>query len=214
MPETVSLNSAAVIVLAAGASTRMGVPKQLIGLNGRPLLRHAVDIALAAACGPVVVVIGYREQDMRAILTGLPLDIVINDRWAEGMGASIQMGLRAVASRKVEGAILMLADQPLITPEFLRRLVIGNRVTGKRIVAARYAGTAGVPAFFSRDAFPLLSALPANQGCKSVIFANREHTLFEDCPEAAIDIDTPEDYCKLAPRDFCRSSTAPTTRLK
>jgi molybdenum cofactor cytidylyltransferase len=112
------------------------------------------------------------------------------------MGTSIQAGLRALESSGVDGAILALADQPFVTSEFLSELVATHRETGKPIVASRYSGTAGVPAFFARKAFPLLLALKPDQGCKGVILGHPEDAVLMDCPEACIDIDTPEDYAR------------------
>jgi molybdenum cofactor cytidylyltransferase len=174
----------------------MGAPKQLLDFHGKPLLRHAAECALAAGCDPVIVVLGAAEEQIRPALAGLPVEIATNERWLEGMGASIQAGLRALGDREVSGTILALSDQPFVTPAFLGELVVKHRETGKRIVAASYSGTAGVPVFFARDAFPLLMALKPDQGCKGVILGHPADALLVDCPEAAVDIDTPEDYAR------------------
>jgi molybdenum cofactor cytidylyltransferase len=185
----------AFVLLAAGSSVRMGEPKQLLNFRGQPLLRHSAAAALASGCSPVVVVLGAREQELRAALAGLAVEIVVNERWAEGMGTSIQAGLRAIAAgRDVRGTVLGVADQPLVGPELVRGLVARFESSGKAIVASRYMGTVGVPACFAREMFPLLMALPADKGCKGVILEQRDNALLVDCPEAATDIDTPEDY--------------------
>ena len=190
----------AIILLAAGNSSRMGGPKQLLPFRGKPLLRHAAEVALSSDCEPVVVVLGFREQDTRTVLSGLAVEITINGRWAEGMGTSIQAGLHAISSRNICGVILTVGDQPFVTSGFLRRLLVRHQETGKNIVASRYSGTAGVPVFFSLKALSLLHSLQPNQGCKGLIFGKLNDTEFEDCPEAAIDIDTPEDYLMLMTR--------------
>jgi molybdenum cofactor cytidylyltransferase len=197
----------AAILLAAGNSSRMGAPKQLLDFRGKHLVRYVAEALQAAGCDPVVVVVGAYEHEVRAALTGLPVEIVVNERWPEGMGTSIQAGLRALQTDlpaleeqninngvTVKGAILALADQPFVTPEFLRGLIAKHRVSGKRIVAAQYSGTAGVPVFFACEAFPLLMALKPEQGCKGVILGHPAEAVLIDCPEAAMDIDTPEDY--------------------
>jgi molybdenum cofactor cytidylyltransferase len=199
LPETVpesAIPQTALILLAAGNSTRMGAPKQLLDFGGRPLLRHAVETAQAAGCGPVIVVLGANEQEIRACLAGLPVEIVVNERWPEGMGTSIQTGLRALENKDVSGAILALCDQPFVSSGFLAGLAAKHNETGRAIVAAQYAGTAGVPVFFAREAFPLLMVLKPDQGCKGVILGHPADALLLDCPEAAIDIDTPEDYAR------------------
>lgn len=186
----------AVILLAACNSTRMGAAKQLLDFGGKPLLQHAIETAQASGCDRVIVVLGANESEIRPALTGLDVEIVVNDRWAEGMGTSIQAGLQALEDRGIGGAILALSDQPFVTSDFLRGLVKRHCQSGQPIVAAQYSDTAGVPVFFARQAFPLLMALKPAQGCKGVILGNPNDALLVDCPEAAIDIDTPEDYAR------------------
>ncbi len=193
MPEPVS-RSCAAILLAAGSSSRMGRPKQLLPFGGKPLVRHAAETAQEAGCDPIVVVLGSGEAEIRPALDGLRVEIVVNERWPDGMGTSIQAGLRALGSRDVEGAILTLADQPFVTAAFLSGLMALHRESGRPIVAAQYSGTAGVPAFFAQQAFPLLMALQPSQGCKGVILGHPAEAHLVDCPEAAMDIDTPRDY--------------------
>jgi molybdenum cofactor cytidylyltransferase len=193
MSENAAMKSA-LVLLAAGNSTRMGAPKQLLDFGGKPLLRHAAEVALSAGCDPVIVVLGARGQELRQALAGTPVEVVLNQRWADGMGTSIQAGVRALEHREVSGAILALADQPFITADFLRGLAEKSVETGRPIVASLYSGTAGVPVFFAREAFPMLMKLEPEQGCKGVILGHPADSLLVDCPEAAIDIDTPEDY--------------------
>jgi molybdenum cofactor cytidylyltransferase len=199
MPEDAS-GRFAVILLAAGNSTRMGTAKQLLDFGGKPLVRHAAESAQSSGCDTVVVVLGANEAEVRPALANLDVEIVVNERWAEGMGTSIQAGLRALENRDIKGAILALSDQPFVTADFLRGLVDKHYQNGKPIVAAQYSGTAGVPVFFAREVFPLLMGLKPHQGCKGVILSHPLDALLVDCPEAAMDIDTPEDYAR-ATRD-------------
>ncbi len=186
----------AVIILAAGNSARMGRPKQLLDYAGEPLIRRAACVALQARCGPVVVVLGANEPQIREALVGLDLEMTINPRWPEGMGTSIQAGLGSAGLNSADAVILLLADQPRVSSAFLQQLVERHHQTGKPIVAAQYAETAGVPALFARSTFPLLLALSPNQGCKQVILHHPQDALLIDYPEAATDIDTPEDYAR------------------
>ncbi|QOY90140.1 nucleotidyltransferase family protein [Paludibaculum fermentans] len=187
----------AAILLAAGNASRMGAPKQLLDYGGRPLLRHAAETALASGCSKVIVVLGAKAGAVAPALDGLPVVTVVNPRWDEGMGTSIQAGLRAAAAASAEAVILMLADQPLISAGFLDRLIGIHTDAGQAIVAARYAGTAGVPALFARQYFDDLEALRPAQGCKAVIQANEGNACLVDCPEAEFDVDTPDDYQRL-----------------
>ncbi len=167
----------AIVVLATGGS------KQLLEVEGKSLLRHAVEAACGSGCSPVVVVLGRREMEMRAALEGLRVEVVINRRWMEGTGTSIQAGLNALSDCDICGAILASAAQHSITAEYLRGLVTTHYESLKPIVASRYSGTAGVPAFFAQAFFPRLMALKADQGCGGVILAHEAEALLVECPE-------------------------------
>ncbi len=187
-----------IVVLAAGNSTRMGTAKQLLDYCGKPLLRHTVEVAVRAMSqSHVSVVLGSRIPELLPALAGLPVTILENPRWEEGMGTSIHTGVAHAEAAGLDGVILALADQPLITPESLDRLIHTHMETRQPIVAAQYAGTVGVPVFFSREFFPKLLALKPQQGCKGVILSHPDHAFHLDCPEAEIDIDTPQDYSSL-----------------
>ncbi len=197
--ETKSELSYAVVMLAAGSSTRMGSPKQLLIYEGKLLIRHAVEVALRTTCDAVVVVLGANAGPIRAALEGLETGdkqvvVVDNPRWPEGMGTSIHAGIQAVELLGREGAILALADQPLITPDILNSLAAEHLRSGLPIVASQYAGTVGVPVFFAKSHFPQLAALAPDQGCKGVILKNGSAALRIDCPQAEVDIDTPADF--------------------
>ena len=183
-------------MLAAGNSSRMGTAKQLLDFGGKPLVRHAAEIALRSVCRPVVVVCGAFADEIRGALAGLPIILVTNPEWQAGMGTSIQAGLGALPS-DCAGALLILADQPRLTAEVYDNLVRMHEETRMPIVTAEYADTVGVPVFFAREYFEHLLALPADQGCKGVILKNEGRALRVPCPEAEADIDTPADYCRL-----------------
>jgi molybdenum cofactor cytidylyltransferase len=192
------MNNIALVLLAAGGSTRMGSPKQLLTYQGRPLIRHAVETAIASGCDPVMVVLGSHVQEIRAVLDGLDVVVVENTEWEKGMGTSIRAGISGAEIMGCDGAILALADQPLVTPEILKHLVEEHEETGRPIIASEYAGTVGVPAFFAREYFPHLTGLLPSEGCKAVILAHLEQSIRISCPEAETDLDTPGDYQAVA----------------
>jgi len=187
------------ILLAAGNSTRMGTPKQLLQYRGRPLVHHAALVALQSRCRPVIVVLGANAGPVRQALHDLPVEPIENPLWSEGMGTSIQAGLRAAVDYELDGIILALADQPLVTADTYNLLVAGHETSAKPIVTSVYAGTVGVPVYFAREYFPHLMALKPDQGCKGVILAHSDNALRIACSEAEEDIDTPLDYLRLTP---------------
>jgi molybdenum cofactor cytidylyltransferase len=189
----------ATIILAAGNSCRLGRPKQLLPFGDSNLLCHAVESALGAALGPVFVVLGAVEEMCRESLAGLPVTIITNPKWREGMGGSIAIGIQALVESSHRAAIILLCDQPAITPGILRTLEERQRLTGRSIIASQYGSTLGPPALFSADHFPKLRLLRGDRGAKS-LFESQSDLAIVACPEAAIDIDTVADLTALQDR--------------
>ena len=192
-----------IVVLAAGGSQRMGQPKQLLPFGGRTLLRRAVETAMASTCRPIVVTIGAHEELLGPELHALPVFVAHNPDWAQGISSSLRVGVQALtkAAPSVEGALIMLADQPLVSAEDLDRLVAVHRETGKDIVASEYAGTRGVPVFIAAWLFEQATRLTGEAGGKSLIARYAEHVASVPLTGAATDIDTPADYERLAGAD-------------
>ncbi|MDB6068378.1 MAG: 4-diphosphocytidyl-2C-methyl-D-erythritol synthase [Pedosphaera sp.] len=190
------------MILAAGGSTRLGRPKQLLPFRGRSLLRHAAETALESVCRPVVVVLGAKAERLEAELNGLAVKVVNNPEWVSGMGSSIWAGLEAMGLAgdgevDTNGVVIMLCDQPLISARRLDELVAAQSVCAKGIVAAEYGGTTGVPALFSRKYNGELAGLGAAEGAKRIILEHADDVERVYCPEGAIDIDTEADYERL-----------------
>jgi molybdenum cofactor cytidylyltransferase len=186
------------IILAAGASTRMGRLKQLMPFGGGTLLWHVIDTALDAALGPVVVVIGAEADEVEQAIAHKDILVARNENWRSGMGSSIRAGLRAIeeSGEKCDAVAILLADQPNITARHLSQMRSRLQSSGARIVAAEYGGSVGAPAFFLRDLFPLLASLPPEAGAKAML-KGAAHVEHFPLPEAAFDVDTPEDYDSL-----------------
>jgi molybdenum cofactor cytidylyltransferase len=185
-----------VIVLAAGASTRFGSPKQLVRLNGRPLLHLAVSRAVEVAGQAVTVVLGANAVELAPLLRHTPAAVVVNRDWSEGMGSSVRTGVSRVPAT-ADAVMLMLADQPAVTAEDLRRLIGTWRRQPQCIVAAHYAGTTGVPAIFPREDFTALAGLRGDAGARALLKRGGERLVRVPLQSAEIDIDTPEDLLKL-----------------
>jgi molybdenum cofactor cytidylyltransferase len=198
--------SVALVLLAAGASTRMGRAKQLLEYRGRPLLRHSVEQALGSGCRPVLVVLGAEADACRQAIGDLPVAIAINPDWQEGMGSSIRVGVSALMAqedsrpepgRAADAVVIALCDQPLISSTFFDALV--QRYVERRapMVAASYDDRPGVPALFARLLFPRLVALDGAAGAKALLQSAGGHLLTIPAPHAAVDVDTPDDYARL-----------------
>lgn len=189
------------MLLAAGASTRMGVaatPKQLLIYEGQTLIRRAAETALASVCSPVVVVLGANAVRVGAELE-LPVIVTRNREWETGMGSSIRTGVEAVLATDadVDAIVVQLCDQPFVTAELLDTLIERHRETGKTIVGTEYRGTRGVPALFARELFAELRALSGHEGARQIIRNHPDDTAVVPFVGAAIDIDTPQDYDAL-----------------
>jgi CTP:molybdopterin cytidylyltransferase MocA len=184
------------VVLAAGASRRFGSPKQIARLDGRSLLQRSLAAATAAVGDAVILVIGAQAARIAASLSGDAVRIVVNHAWEEGIASSIRTGIARLPDA-CEGALLMLVDQPLVGAESLQRLVEAWRSAPQAIVAARYANTIGAPAIFPRWCFADLSRLIGDEGARSVLHRYADRVRHVELPEAAIDIDRPEDLIAL-----------------
>jgi molybdenum cofactor cytidylyltransferase len=178
--------SIAAIVLAAGASSRLGEPKQLVRLGNETLLERAVRISQEAGCSPILIVIGAQYQ---RILSGSILqDVtkVVNDRWQEGMGGSIRCGVEALqrVAADIEGTVVMTCDQPAVSVRHLQQLM-----QTRDLRASRYAGKSGIPAFFPREYFDVLMTLHEDKGAGELL----QKANFEVLPDGELDIDTVAD---------------------
>jgi molybdenum cofactor cytidylyltransferase len=191
-------SSVAAVILAAGAATRMGFPKQILPFRGRSLLRHAIDAATAAGLAPIFVVLGAHLERIEPELAGLPARAVLCSNWADGQGASVRAGVRALCdgTNEPDAVVLLLCDQPLLGPDVLREL-LAVHTAGADVAASTYAETVGVPALFGRNWFPRLLDLPDSAGAKRLLAAAGDDLRRIPFPGGAFDIDTPMDYDRL-----------------
>ena len=192
------------IILAAGSATRMGRPKQLLPYQGRSLILHAVEVALASLCQPIIVVLGAYVEQIKPELMPKAVQVVENSQWQEGMSSSIRAGISMLlkTNSKLDAVIISLADQPLVSPQIFNLLIQSYQETQKVIIASKYNETTGVPALFSNALFPELMELEGDKGAKKLIQKYIDTGVILLIPEAAIDIDTPDDYKQLLLKNF------------
>jgi molybdenum cofactor cytidylyltransferase len=182
----------AAVILAAGGSSRLGRPKQLLQLAGETLLHRTARMAIESGCDPVVVVLGAVVEQARKILADLDVRIAINDRWPEGLGTSVSVGISAL--NEAEAALVLVCDQAMVNVESLRKLRAAYDREGRGIVASRYAGTLGVPVLFSRAYFPALRGLNGDSGARTLLQQFATEVVAVDLPEGAVDVDVAADW--------------------
>jgi CTP:molybdopterin cytidylyltransferase MocA len=181
-----------VVLLAAGASRRLGRAKQLLEVDGEPLVRRAACYALATEPLHMVVVLGAAEGTVHAALSALRFDAVVCDRWEEGMGRSLADGLGALDAL-CAGALVVLCDQVALTPEHLVALRDAWRRSPSGAAASGYGGVAGVPALLPRAWFDALAEEPADRGARALLLRNRREVTVVPNERLARDVDVPGD---------------------
>lgn len=186
-------------MLAAGASVRLGSPKQNLDFQGQTLLQHAVQAALQSGCVPIVVVLGAKASELRPQLNFPEITIVENPEWEEGMGSSIRHGVATLlqAVPDLDSVVLMPCDQPFVSGKLLHQLVGEKEKNFKKIIACAYQDTIGTPVLFDKQYFPDLLNLEGAQGAKKLLFQYPEEVATISFELGGFDIDTPTDYQTL-----------------
>lgn len=180
------------ILLAAGASRRLGRAKQLVELDGEPLLRRAARALVATRPLETLVVLGHDAERMRAALDGLPVRCVVATDHAEGMAASLRAGLAALDAR-CDGALVALTDQPALHADHLGALLDAWRAQPSRAAASVYAGVLGVPALLPRAWFDELAQLRGDVGARALLRARAANVIAVAAPALARDVDVEAD---------------------
>lgn len=185
------------VILAAGASSRLAAPKQLISFKRQTLLGRTANLAEHCFSNQVIVVLGAHAHRLRRELVGRCCRVAVNIQWRTGIASSIVAGIRALPPA-CPGALIMLCDQPLISATHLRSMIATWMRNKSRIVAAAYEMTLGVPAIFPQPCFKLLKQLKGDVGARRLLRDALEIALPVPIPEAALDVDTKQDLSKLA----------------
>ena len=183
------------VVLAGGASRRLGTPKQLLRIDGQTLIRRAVCLAMEAGCSPVVAVLGANAEEILAELKDLSIFTVFNADWQTGMSTSLVAGLSGMVAYDSECShvLITVCDQVHVTVETLRTLRLRASANPAKIVAASYSGVTGVPAIFPRAFFSGLLAIRGDKGARGLLQELISDVESVEFPGGALDIDTLED---------------------
>ena len=192
-------SSVAAIILAAGASRRMGRPKQLLPYRGETLLSYVIQCAIASSCYPVIVILGAYAEQIEPKISSLPIKIVKNTEWSEGISSSIRCGISYIQRQclNIDATVFLTCDQPFVSTKIIEQLIDVYRPIHKLIIASSYNQTTGIPALFTHHFFSKLMELRGDRGAKKLI--NQYEYLVHkiDFPLGAIDLDTLENYQKL-----------------
>ncbi|MET0340456.1 MAG: nucleotidyltransferase family protein [Polyangiales bacterium] len=190
--------SIACVVLAAGRSARLGRPKQLVSVDGHPLVRRTAIAARASRCRHVGVVLGAASAAVERALFGVDVARLANPAWETGLASSLAVAVEFAEARGADALLVCVCDQPHLSTAHLDALCAAHVGSG-RAVASAYAGILGVPAVFPRARFAALRTLQGDRGAGALLRNDRE-ALTIAWPEGAVDLDTPEDLARL-PRD-------------
>lgn len=179
-------NDVGVVILAAGASTRLGRPKQLVRINGETLLERSVRLALDAGYERITVVLGAHADEIKRACHLVPSTILLNEDWNTGLSSSLRCGIRSLTA--VQGALIMTCDMPSVTAQHLNRLTAAGE-----LCASHYSGHNGIPAYIPASLFGAIASLAGDRGAHSLLC---DATGIE-LPGGEFDIDTPEDIERL-----------------
>jgi molybdenum cofactor cytidylyltransferase len=191
------MSKTGIIILAAGNSSRMGEPKQLMMYKNKTFLQHIIGEAKNANLEPVICVTGYQSGLITKSLLGLGISTVYNKDWREGIGSGISAGFKQLLLSDVDSVILAVSDQPYVSADLFQTMQKLKDQSGKGIVASSYAGILGTPVLFSKDYFNQLKSLTGNQGAKNIVQINLPDVCPVEFEKGSIDIDTKEDYENL-----------------
>lgn len=197
--------SSAIIILAAGSSSRLGEPKQLLPYKDTTLLNSIIQEALLSNGEQVVVVLGAFKDKILPTLSfeDERLEMVTNEYWQQGMGSSIKKGVKHAIScnQKLQNIIITTCDQPFVSSQLLNSLIEkAMNEPDKAIVASQYTiKDIGVPVLFKNSLFKHIQSINDKQGAKSLVYKHREITTFVNFEKGAIDIDTVDDLMYLKP---------------
>lgn len=189
----------AILILAAGSSSRMGQPKQLLSYDHKTLLGNTVDAAKKSAAEKVLVILGDNHEAIAEGIAAADVKTVYNDDWKSGMSSSIRVGLAQLLTEDttLDAVILTVCDQPFISEKIFRALMGEARTSVRSIIASAYSGTLGTPVLFGRSHFEELALLQGTEGAKTLLKKYKDQVAALPFENGEIDIDTPEDYNKL-----------------
>lgn len=188
-----------ILIMAAGASRRLGQPKQLVDYHGQSLIRRISQEAINAKIGRVTVVTGFNHEEMEKEISDLKVNIFYNAAWEEGLGASIRNSLKHVLDNKPQtnAILLTMVDQPFVDADHLKKLAKAYDPSRPMIIASAYSSTFGVPVLFDSQYFEEMKQLKGDEGGKKIFVKYLRNIVEIPFIQGAIDIDEKEDLKTL-----------------
>ncbi len=184
----------AVLIIAAGASTRLGQPKQLLPFKKTTLLNYVIKECLDFQKEDVFLILGaHKDRIVDKLSPLLPIEIIYNENWAEGMGTSIAKAVQYLSNDQYDGVFIVLSDQPFFNQKILQKLATAYHRNQTSIVLSKYQTGLGPPAYFHASLFPALQSLTGDQGAKAIIQQFQDSIVTIDFPKGNIDIDQEKD---------------------
>lgn len=194
------------VVLAAGGSTRLGRPKQLLTRDGETLVHRAARLALASGAARVRVIVGAHADDVVAAVRDLPVECLVNPRWNEGLAGSVRVAVDALAAHD-RATLLLTCDQPALDLAHLQALLAAARAAPSGSAAARFGDRVGVPAVVAPAVLRAARAVQGDRGLRDVLNAAGTGVIACDAPDLGIDIDTLEDVAEAVSRGWLDALT-------
>ena len=192
-------NQTGIIILAAGSSSRMGQPKQLLELEGQNLLQRTIQTSQKVKNTEIVLVLGANKDKILSEISNINISIAFNEEWETGMASSIRKGLQKILeiNSSLKAVIILLCDQPFLSSDLINQLIETHIEYPHKMIASEYNQSLGVPVLFPKNYFSELLTLQGQAGAKKIIQKNQKEVIAVPFPKGNIDIDTPEDYEKL-----------------
>ncbi|MFT7899386.1 nucleotidyltransferase family protein [Tenacibaculum ascidiaceicola] len=188
------MQKTAILILAAGSASRMGKIKQLLPYKNTTLLEWAIEQALKSTVKDVFCVLGANKDAIEKQLTTKTIEVIYNPNYKDGLSTSIVEGINLLQKHCFDNTLIMLADQPHVTSEYLNSIIETSKNNPSNIIASSYQGSVGVPALFPKKYFNDLLNLKGAKGAKNFLLQHNNNVIKVNSSQNLLDIDTPEDY--------------------
>lgn len=188
--------SLAIVVLAAGGASRFGSPKQLAEYQGKTLLQRAIDTCSGISGCSTYVVLGAEHRKIAATLDSARIEILGNNNWQNGISSSIHLAVTSIG-KQFDGLMFLAADQPLVGAVQVHSLIDTWQKQPDHLVAAKFSNKVGIPAIYPKSFYSELLKIKGDRGGKRILLENKNHLLTVAMPQAAIDIDYPDELDSL-----------------